>query len=201
MQQRFVCTVPDLLPRWREAFPHAECVTPARATERSGADLQAWVVIEPGQDWPSLVGALAGRGVVVSVLSHSPDAAEAGRALAAGARGYAHALSPPELLRQVALVTANQGIWVWPELMARVVGGVYQALGGEASLDDDLLAPLTDRERAVARAVVEGNPNKAVARQLGITERTVKAHLGAVFRKLGVRDRMQLMRKLSRHPE
>ncbi|MGM2628818.1 response regulator transcription factor [Bacillus cereus group sp. Bce038] len=46
-----------------------------------------------------------------------------------------------------------------------------------------------------------GHTNKEVARGLEITERTVKAHLGAAFRKLGVRDRMQLILKLSGHLE
>ncbi|UUA74872.1 helix-turn-helix transcriptional regulator [Cellvibrio sp. QJXJ] len=51
---------------------------------------------------------------------------------------------------------------------------------------------LTGRERAVAELVAAGKTNKEVARELDITERTVKAHLGASFEKLGVRDRLQL---------
>ncbi len=53
----------------------------------------------------------------------------------------------------------------------------------------------------MALAVAEGRSNKEVARQLDITERTVKAHLGAVFRKLGVRDRMQLVLWLAKQDE
>jgi RNA polymerase sigma factor (sigma-70 family) len=59
-----------------------------------------------------------------------------------------------------------------------------------------LLASLTERERGVAEAVASGLSNKEVARRLGITERTVKAHLSSAFRKLGVRDRMQLVVRL-----
>jgi DNA-binding CsgD family transcriptional regulator len=44
----------------------------------------------------------------------------------------------------------------------------------------------------VAEEVARGATNKEAARRLGITERTVKAHLGAVFAKLGVRDRLHL---------
>jgi len=56
---------------------------------------------------------------------------------------------------------------------------------------------LSMRELEVARAVSEGLTNKEVAWRLGITERTVKAHLGAVFDKFGVRDRLQLALRLA----
>jgi DNA-binding NarL/FixJ family response regulator len=56
----------------------------------------------------------------------------------------------------------------------------------------DRLSMLTRREQEVARAVANGSSNKEVARQLGITERTVKAHIGAVFQKLNARDRLHL---------
>ncbi|GEK73315.1 MULTISPECIES: response regulator transcription factor [Halomonas] len=196
MKQIFVCRESVLMPRWREAFPDARCLDETFALEMASAEVQAWVVIQ-GDTWPVLVRQLAQQGAIVSVLSYAPDSREATQALEANARGYAHALSPPELLSQMALVTAHQGIWVGPELMAQVVGGAYRALGGEERLREEMLDRLTQRERAVAVAVAEGNSNKAVARLLGITERTVKAHLGAVFRKLEVRDRMQLVLKLS----
>ena len=51
---------------------------------------------------------------------------------------------------------------------------------------------LTEREREVARAVARGAANKEIARELAITERTVKAHVGAILEKLGARDRLQL---------
>ena len=58
------------------------------------------------------------------------------------------------------------------------------------------LSALSEREAQVARAVAQGRSNKEVAEQLFISERTVKAHLGAIFDKLGVRDRVQLVLKL-----
>lgn len=196
MEQHFVCRESVLMARWREAFPEARCVDEPAAIAAASTEMQAWVVTHI-EEWPALVSDLSRRGAIVTVLSPAPESRQARRALEAGARGYAHLLSPPEALRQIALVTANQGIWVLPELMAQVVGGAYRALGGAARLSNGALEPLTERERAVALAVAEGNSNKAVGRLLGITERTVKAHLGASFRKLGIRDRMQLILKLS----
>jgi two-component system nitrate/nitrite response regulator NarL len=54
------------------------------------------------------------------------------------------------------------------------------------------LVRLTQREREIAALVGQGNSNKLIARQLDITERTVKAHLTEIFRKLGIRDRLML---------
>jgi DNA-binding NarL/FixJ family response regulator len=53
------------------------------------------------------------------------------------------------------------------------------------------------REAQVARAVAVGRSNKEVADLLFISERTVKAHLSAVFEKIGVRDRLQLVLRLA----
>ncbi|MBZ0331808.1 response regulator transcription factor [Halomonas sp. ANAO-440] len=196
MAHFFVCHGRDEIPRWRMAFPESSRVGPTQALERVGQGDLAWVMSNL-DGWETLVRNLVNRGAVLVVLSYSPAPAEASLALNAGARGYAHALSPAVLLQQVALVTTNQGIWVLPELLNSVVAGTFKALGGHARMHGDTLAALTERERTVALAVAEGKSNKVVARELDITERTVKAHLGAIFRKLGLRDRMQLVLRLS----
>ncbi|PMR72930.1 response regulator transcription factor [Billgrantia endophytica] len=196
MAHFFVCHGHDEIPRWRMAFPDSHCLGAEQALEGIGRDDQAWVMSNL-PDWEALVRELADRGTVLVVLSYVPNMPEASQALNAGARGYTHALSPATLMRQVELVVTNQGIWVLPELMSRVAGGAFKALGGKPRIQGDGMAVLTERERAVALAVAEGQTNKEVARQLDITERTVKAHLGAVFRKLDIRDRMQLVLRLS----
>jgi DNA-binding CsgD family transcriptional regulator len=54
--------------------------------------------------------------------------------------------------------------------------------------------PLSPRERQVLALVADGHPTPAIAQQLGITSGTVKAHLTSVYRKLGVRNRVQASR-------
>ena len=61
-----------------------------------------------------------------------------------------------------------------------------------AAPEPELLTRLSIREREVALAAANGASNKEIARELKITERTVKVHLGAVFAKLDVRDRLHL---------
>jgi DNA-binding CsgD family transcriptional regulator len=51
--------------------------------------------------------------------------------------------------------------------------------------------PLTQREREVVALVADGLTNKVIARRLGISEGTVKAHLGSAFRRIGVSGRTQ----------
>ncbi|MEV4049702.1 response regulator transcription factor [Amycolatopsis sp. NPDC049688] len=57
---------------------------------------------------------------------------------------------------------------------------------------------LTDRERNVADLLAEGLSNRRIARSLGISERTVKNHLHAIFHKLGVGDRTHAVIRLLR---
>ncbi|MGB8713481.1 MAG: response regulator transcription factor [Onishia taeanensis] len=198
MMKHWILLSSDQVPmRWREAFPEGRAGDESAVHDDREGPCHVWV---PSQlpDWEEAVARLAAGGAVVCVLALQPQSSEALRALAAGARGYAHLLSPAELLKQVALVTEHQGIWMGSELLSQVVGSSFRALGGRDGVQAERLERLTERERAVAMAVAEGHSNKEVAKQLEITPRTVKAHLGAVFRKLEVRDRMQLVLMLSR---
>jgi DNA-binding NarL/FixJ family response regulator len=97
----------------------------------------------------------------------------------------------------VALVVINGGLWVGADLMTRAAGAVARASGPQTTWAAPL-AELTPREREVATQVAEGACNKEVGRRLDITERTVKAHMTAIFEKLGVRDRLQLVLLLRR---
>lgn len=84
-----------------------------------------------------------------------------------------------------------------------LIGGIRAAARGESPLAPKAAralltaraqserAELSDREREVLRCVAEGMPNKLIARELGISEKTVKAHLTRVFQQIGVTDRTQ----------
>ncbi len=136
----------------------------------------------------------------VIYLSMKPNAIEAFSVFRMGARGYCHAFSSVALLKQVVSVVEGGGIWVGPEFMPYLLQGVSKALDKKmdhgADIDaqeSPLLEKLSNREQEVALEVAKGVSNKEVARNLNITERTVKAHLSAVFEKLGIRDRIHLV--------
>lgn len=186
--------------RWSQAFPDGlRSDWPVLRPLLAAGDT-VWVPVAQ-DDWLDLVAGLlqAQPACRVVVLSAAPDEAEGLLALDAGARGYCHLLAVPALLREVAQVVGLGGLWVGPELVQRLVaatrGLLRQVLVPSAAAID--LTLLSERESQVARAVARGHTNREVAELLHITERTVKAHLGSVFEKLGVRDRVQLVLQFS----
>jgi DNA-binding NarL/FixJ family response regulator len=93
-----------------------------------------------------------------------------------------------------------------------VATGIRAAARGESPLDPraartmldarsapDPFAGLSEREREVLQLLVEGMPNKLIARRLEISEKTVKSHLTRIFRELGVTDRTQAALWAERH--
>jgi two-component system, NarL family, nitrate/nitrite response regulator NarL len=204
-RQHFVTSDGQPHPRWVEAFGPVEVTTSAPGAAGQGEGGILWISTSL-PDWEAAVSRLAAAGVRVVVLSTIPELAQGSRALSLGARGYAHTLATPELLRGIAAAVDAGGLWLGPDLMRRLVAvssrlaALQNGGNGAASPAEDrglLLACLTSRERQVALAVTEGKTNKEIARELGIVERTVKAHLASIFDKLEVRDRLHLALRLA----
>ncbi len=189
----FVSERSDLLERWREAFPSAEAIGRKNLTSRGPTPELVWLRLTTGTELAkqfAQVRELLGE-VPVVVLSDQPDDDEAMACFALGARGYCNTHAQPELLRSVAQVVLQGGLWIGETLMGRLLRATSGAVS-QADNAPDWSGALTERERQVALAVAEGASNKEAARRFGITERTVKAHTSAIFQKLGVRDRLQL---------
>ncbi len=200
MKHWFITTDGSLKGRWKNAFENVGSSDSEEIIQSAQPNDLVWLSTTV-ENWPQLVPLIVAEGAVAVVLSYAPDDREALRALDLGARGYVHTLAAPEVLKQVALVVTNQGVWVGQELLAKVLGGSFKSLQqryqGGAFQHSEYFDLLTEREQGVALAVARGATNKEVARQLDITERTVKAHLSAIFKKLAVRDRLQLILKLA----
>ncbi len=186
--------------RWQQAFPDGQSAHWAQLQQKVAAGDMVWVPVML-EDWQLKVGALLQLqpSCRVVVLSAVPDQVEGLRAINAGARAYCHLLAAPGLLQEVAQVVDLGGLWVGPELVQRLMAATRELLqrSPDAVRPTVDLSVLSERELQVARAVAEGLSNREVAEQLHITERTVKAHLGAVFEKLGLRDRVQLVLQLA----
>ena len=207
-QHFFLSRAAPVPERLREAFPEVQALAPAalqaRAHSLSAAQCLLWLSSADAL-WPDDLRQLRQiqAGARVVLLSSAPEPLEGLNALNQGVRGYAHAYAVPALLQEVALVVEHDGLWVGPELLQRLVGASNAALARRPPPEtapvpaSNAWAALSAREAQVARAVSAGRSNKEVAAQLFISERTVKAHLGAVFDKLGVRDRLQLVLRLA----
>lgn len=148
--------------------------------------------------WDQAAWAGLTRAARVVAASTLPGDTEGLAAMQAGCVGYCHAYAAAASLNQVLAVVAAGGLWVGESLLGRLLAGVGTALATVGvSEQPDALVGLSEREREVARAAARGLNNKTIARDLAITERTVKAHLSAVFTKLGIDDRLQLALKVN----
>jgi len=184
--------------RWRDAFADGLYFTwDVTVSAQIKADIVWLSTVAPG--WQELLAKALQHFVdtPVIVVSNIPDEREAMSAIVTGARGYCHAWSSPDQFREVVQVVSRGGYWIGPALMSRMIGVIRKVDPIKEALPEEL----SEREAEVAREVVTGRSNKEIARVLGITERTVKAHLGAIFAKLGVRDRLQLALRLTSSKE
>ena len=189
MRHFFISPTTIHSPRWQQAFSAARLLNSPAELPPLSADDVVWLLIEGTTD-PALRTCVALNTRVVA-LTRFEDAAEAQWALAEGACGYLHYLATPAVLAQVDQVVRHNGLWLGAELMRQLILGSARHV--PVAVSGHRLQELTPRERAVAEAVAAGKNNKEVARELSITERTVKAHLSAAFEKLGVRDRLHLV--------
>jgi DNA-binding NarL/FixJ family response regulator len=124
-------------------------------------------------------------GARVIVLTSFLDEERLLPALRAGAAGYLlKNAEPAEIERAVRAAHAGEAV-LDPVVTARLV----EALAAGAAPDP--LERLTPREREVLGLIGRGFANKRIARELGLSEKTVKAHVGHVLSKLGVADRTQ----------
>ena len=120
--------------------------------------------------------------VAVVVLTSFSDRAQILRALDAGAVGYLlKDAEPDELAKAVRAAARGEA-----PLDPRAGRALLSARVAASPLD-----ALSQREREVLAMVARGLPNKLIARELSISEKTVKAHLTSVFRAIGVTDRTQ----------
>jgi DNA-binding NarL/FixJ family response regulator len=119
------------------------------------------------------------------VLILSPVLSDEGvrGAIEAGARGYVYKDLPQEALsRTLHRLAAGQSV-LDPKVTARVMAWAAQ---GPVDVDAD---GLSVRERQVVRHVALGEPNKQIAKRMGLTENTVKTYLRRAFRKLDIQSR------------
>jgi two-component system, NarL family, nitrate/nitrite response regulator NarL len=144
----------------------------------------------------------------VILFRGKPIKSEGVTAIKGGAKGYCSKnFGPPALLRKAVETVRNGEIWVGRDLGSALVEELVLSnfrhkytpeRDGASNHSDDLLSGLSPRERQIAEMISWGERNKEIANRLNISEKTVKAHLTMIFRKLGLSDRLQLALYLNR---
>jgi two-component system, NarL family, nitrate/nitrite response regulator NarL len=130
------------------------------------------------------------------LLTRRPDERKGIAALKAGVRGYCDREIEPRLLCKALDVVQKGEIWVGRKLIPHLLEeltALTEQQDKEAPVGlDSTLDRITPRERQIVQLLSSGASNKEIAKKLNVTERTVKAHLTAIFRKLGISGRLQL---------
>jgi DNA-binding NarL/FixJ family response regulator len=162
----------------------------ALAAEGDEPDLVLLDLNLPGLAGVAALKAWRTRFPAVPVVVLSADAARplVLAALEAGAAGYIPKSTSGEVMLDALRIVQDGGRYLPPELLAP--GGAEPRPRPTAQTLASL--GLTARQLDVMRMVAAGAPNKTICRELGLAERTVKAHLTAAFRALNVSSRTQL---------
>ncbi len=161
-----------------------------RCALESAADIVLLDLKMPGMNGIETIAALRASGIVAPIvmLTMSGEDVDLVAALRAGAQGYLlKDMEPEELLPALEATLRGENV-VAKELagtLARVVRGE------ETSRPSAPFAELTPREFIILKHVAQGLSNKVIAKALDITDGTVKLHVKAILRKLGVHSRVE----------
>jgi DNA-binding NarL/FixJ family response regulator len=107
----------------------------------------------------------------------------------AGARAYLDMGAGPRLVREALDVVISGSIWAPRKLLSKLID---RLLSGEDSSVTSPRPHLTAREEQVLQLLLLARSNREIAGELGIEERTVKAHVGKLMRKVGAENRIEL---------
>lgn len=124
----------------------------------------------------------------VIILTGNCDSLDLLKSIRAGAKGYVFKSSDPALILKAVETVYNGRPWIQREItpqLFEIISDLSRALSGPP------IQTLSLREREILRFVAEGLTNKEIANKLHLSVQTVKVHLTRIFRKLGVRNRVE----------
>jgi two-component system, NarL family, nitrate/nitrite response regulator NarL len=124
----------------------------------------------------------------VIVLSSSEDPQDIRRALALGALGYIPKSASPRTILSALQLVLSGSVYVPPVMLNAMAATAGPGAGPQGPA---ALSHLTDRQVDVLKQLCRGLSNKEISRELNLSEKTVKAHITAIFRTLNVVNRLQ----------
>jgi DNA-binding NarL/FixJ family response regulator len=126
------------------------------------------------------------------ILENAPEIVTGKMLISHGIKAYGNSRMLKIHYQQMIQSVAEGKVWTYPELTAALAKAAKkERLSPEAQ--ELIEHRLTDKEKDVLSYILEGLTNDAIAKQLNITTRTVKAHVSSIFTKLHVNDRLSLV--------
>lgn len=127
----------------------------------------------------------------VMILSIDPNYNDAQKFLELGAMGYGNAMMHEAHLHSAYQALSEGQVWLHPDFISLMISKIRDKTASKKD-SFEILNALSNREREVALMLGEGATHQNIADELDITVRTVKAHAGAIYEKLRVKDRLAL---------
>jgi NarL family two-component system response regulator LiaR len=161
--------------------------------ERTAPDVVLLDLVMPRLDGLEAIPRIRERapGTRILVLTSFADDRTVLPAIRAGAAGYLlKDVQPPELAAAIRTVHSGEALLA-PSVATMLVEQLAAEDGAGPARRDDGGHPLTPRELEVLAELARGRANKAIAFELGVSERTVKTHVSNILGKLGFTDRTQ----------
>lgn len=148
-------------------------------------------------DHQQSIGELVTLRKEIKIIVFSPELSNEmeWRLFKAGIKGCCRNSIRSEQINHVIKVILQGELWIRRTLTNQILNELVKVTREKNRIEQavhDLLENLTRREYEIATLVGRGESNKRIAQQLAITERTVKAHLTEIFRKLHISDRIKL---------
>lgn len=205
--------VPEILGSWEHALNGLTAVIAVRQFDSLrqglGSVKPSVLLLDlalPGLDGPRGVAALrrSNPATKIIVFSTMPSDEIEIALFKLGIRGCARRDIHAEMLKRIVVAIEHGELWIRRAITPRLLDDLTARSQPESRVSptvSDQLALLTVREREIVKLIGSGESNKQIARELCITERTVKAHLTGIFRKLGVADRVRLALRVASRPD
>ncbi|MEN5387552.1 response regulator transcription factor [Aliarcobacter skirrowii] len=129
------------------------------------------------------------KNIYLIALSNTPTNLEGCKLLRLGYKSYLHSISNYQILKSAIESVITGNIYLYPELMQFLISqvGITQENKKDKNLD-----VLTPKEMEVLKLISKGYSNSKISKELNIAEITVKKHIGSMFQKLDVKDRLSL---------
>lgn len=191
-----------LLADLEQGITFLEADSSAQALAMAGGEPVDLVLLDlkmPGADGMAALDAIraAFESSVLVVLSSEDDPRVIRQAIDTGAAGFVPKSSTPQVLVAALRLVLAGGVYLPLDVLRAASGG--RGAGeldelderAEAALPPARIDGLSERQREVLLKAVQGKANKVIARELNLSEGTIKAHLSAAFRTLGVQNRTE----------